>query len=419
MFFGAVLFWLPVPGPDPEPIEYGVVTERATELVLIVALMGAGLKLDRPFGWSRWRATWRLLGITMILSIAGLTIAAVLVLKLDLATALLLGAVLAPTDPVLASDVQVGPPNSGEEDEVRFALTSEAGLNDGLAFPFVHLAVALVGLAALRPLDLAFEWLAVDVAWKLACGVGAGWLCGRVLGWLIFRIPNRAKLSRTGDGFVALGITCFTYGVTEWLHAYGFVAVFVAAISLRAVERRHEYHEKMHDFMEQMERLMMMVVLVLFGGALARGLLAEVDWRAILFAAAAILLVRPAAGLIGLIGFPASWRERGVVAFYGIRGVGSAYYLAYALNREAFPKPEYLWSVVGLVILLSILMHGATVTPVLRWLDRHTRRWRFSLTGRHHASTIKPTKASDVPAGIPTPGSRRLLQQTCHDTRWF
>ena len=145
----------------------------------------------------------------------------------------------------------------------------------------MHLAVALVGLAALRPLDLAFEWLALDVAWKLAGGIGVGWLCGRVLGWLIFRIPNRAKLSRTGDGFVALGITCFTYGVTEWLHAYGFVAVFVAAISLRAVERRHQYHEKMHDFMEQMERLMMMVVLVLFGGALARGLLAEVDWGAI------------------------------------------------------------------------------------------------------------------------------------------
>jgi sodium/hydrogen antiporter len=374
VFLGTVLFWLPVPGPGPDPIEYGVFTERATELVLIVALMGAGLKLDRPFGWGRWRATWQLLGITMILSIVGLTIAAVLILKLDLPTALLLGAALAPTDPVLASDVQVGPPNSGEEDEVRFALTSEAGLNDGLAFPFVHLAVVLAALAALRPFDWAFEWVAIDIGWKLACGVGLGWLSGHVLGWLIFRIPNRAKLSRTGDGFVALGITFLTYGVAEWLHGYGFVAVFVAAISLRAVERRHKYHEKMHDFMEQMERLMMMVALVLFGGALARGLLAEVDWPAILFTAAAILLVRPAAGLIGLTGIPVSWSERGVMAFYGIRGVGSAYYLAYALNREAFPHPEYLWSVVGLVILVSILMHGATVTPVLRQLDRHTRR---------------------------------------------
>ncbi|HEY7797730.1 MAG TPA: cation:proton antiporter, partial [Hyphomonadaceae bacterium] len=192
---GAVLFWLPVPGPGPDPLEYGVVTERATELVLIVALMGAGLKLDRPFGWGRWAATWRLLGITMPLSILGLTVAAVLVLNLDLATALLLGALLAPTDPVLASDVQVGPPNTGEEDEVRFALTSEAGLNDGLAFPFVHLAVVLAGITVLGPFGWAIEWLAVDLVWKLACGLGAGWLAGRVLGWLIFRIPNRAKLS--------------------------------------------------------------------------------------------------------------------------------------------------------------------------------------------------------------------------------
>ena len=370
---GAVLFWLPVPGPGPDPLEYGVLTERATELVLIVALMGAGLKLDRPFGWGRWAATWRLLGITMTLSIAGLTVAAVVLLKLDLATALLVGALLAPTDPVLASDVQVGPPNSDEEDEVRFALTSEAGLNDGLAFPFVHLAVVLAGLTALGPFGWAIEWLAVDVLWKLACGLGIGWLSGRVLGWLIFRIPNRSKLSRTGDGFVALGITCLTYGVTEWLHGYGFVAVFVAALSLRASERRHAYHEKMHDFMEQMERLMMMVVLVLFGGALARGLLAELDWRGVVFTAAAILLVRPLAGIVGLTGFAGSWGERGVMAFYGIRGVGSAYYLAYALNREAFPDPEYLWSVVGLVILISILMHGATVTPVMRRLDHHVR----------------------------------------------
>ena len=135
MLLGVGLFWLPVPGPGPNPVEHKAIAERATEFVVIIALMGAGLKLDRRLGWRRWAATWRLLGFTMPLSILALTVAAVIVLDLDLPTALLLGALLAPTDPVLASDVQVGPPNSGEEDEVRFALTSEAGLNDGLAFP--------------------------------------------------------------------------------------------------------------------------------------------------------------------------------------------------------------------------------------------------------------------------------------------
>ena len=372
---GAILFWLPVPGTAPDPMQHGSFAEKATELVVIVALMGAGLKLDRPFGRRRWAATWRMLGITMPLSIMGLTAAAVMLLKLDLATALLLGALLAPTDPVLASDVQVGPPNSGEEDEVRFALTSEAGLNDGLAFPFVHLAILLAGLQTVEQMpNAALEWLVVDVIWKLACALAIGWLFGSVLGWLIFQIPNRAKLSRTGDGFVALGITFLTYGATEMLHGYGFVAVFMAAISLRAVERRHEYHQKLHDFVEQMERLMMMVLLVLFGGALIRGLLTELDGAAIMFTGAAILIIRPVTGVLGLIGARGSWPERFVIAFYGIRGVGSAYYLAYALNREAFAMPEYLWSVAGLTILVSILLHGTTVTPVMRGLDRHRAR---------------------------------------------
>ena len=366
---GIALFLMPVPGVAPLPLEHLEFTEHATELVVIVALMGAGLKLDRPFGWRHWTATWRLLGPTMLLSIAGVAFLAVTVLGFDLPTAVLLGAVLAPTDPVLASDVQVGPPDSGEEDEVRFALTSEAGLNDGLAFPFVHLAIALAGLSSLSGTDWAVDWLLVSVVWKLGAGVACGWICGRVLGWLIFRMPQPTNLSRTGDGFVALGVTCLTYGVTEMLHGYGFLAVFVAALSLRAVERHHDYHQHMHTFIEQLERLMMMVLLVLFGGAVARGLLAELDWKALLFTAAVILLVRPIAGWIGLLGFAGSRLERGVIAFYGIRGVGSAYYLAYALNAETFERPGYIWSTVGLVVLVSVVLHGTTVTPVMGWLD--------------------------------------------------
>jgi NhaP-type Na+/H+ or K+/H+ antiporter len=310
---GLLLFLLPVPGVAPLPLEHPEFTERATELVVIIALMGAGLKLDRPFSWASWRPTWRLLGPAMILSIAGIGLLAYFVLGLDLPTSVLLGAVLAPTDPVLASDVQVGPPNSGkpdEEDEVRFALTSEAGLNDGLAFPFVNLAIALAGLVTLSDTHWIRDWVLVDVIWKLAAGIAAGWVCGRILGWLIFRIPNRAKLSRTGDGFVALGVTCLAYGLTEMLHGYGFLAVFVAALSLRNMERNHDYHERMHDFVEQMERLLMMVLLVFFGGAIAGGVLAPLDWKAVLFAAGAILLVRPLAGWIGLLGMHGSRLER-------------------------------------------------------------------------------------------------------------
>ncbi len=215
------------------PLENRYITERMTEFVVIVALMGAGLKLDRPVGWRSWMITWRLIGIAMPLTIAGIALLGWELLGLGLASALLLGAALAPTDPVLASDVQVGPPQSGEEDDVRFALTSEAGLNDGLSFPFVYLAIA-ISLSHVTGEPWLRQWLLVDVVWKLAAGIGVGWLVGKVMGYLTFRLPKRAQLSRSGDGFVALGITCLGYGLTELANGYGFVGVFVAALTLRS-----------------------------------------------------------------------------------------------------------------------------------------------------------------------------------------
>ena len=156
-------------------------------------------------------STWRLIGIAMPVTMAAVALLGWGLLGLGLASALLIGAALAPTDPVLASDVQVGPPQSGEEDDVRFALTSEAGLNDGLSFPFVYLAIA-ISISQVTGEPWLREWLLVDVVWKLTAGIGVGWLVGKLMGYLTFRLPRRAQLSRTGDGFVALGITCLGYG---------------------------------------------------------------------------------------------------------------------------------------------------------------------------------------------------------------
>ena len=360
-------------GDRPNPAAYPHSAERLTELVVIVALTGAGLKLDRPLEWRSWGLTWRLLGLAMPLSIFGIGAIGYWGLGLGLPAALLLGGALAPTDPVLASDVQVGPPRSGEEDEVRFTLTAEAGLNDGLAFPFVNLAVALAagGLASGEWLP---HWLGVDVLWKLAAGLAAGWAIGRALGWLTFHMPNRAKLSRTGDGFVALGATFLAYGLTEMVHGYGFVAVFVAALAMRSAERQHRYHDRLHDFAEQTERLLMMVLLVLFGGAVAGGVLEPLDWAGVAAALGFIFVVRPAAGLLSLIGSPQPMPERAAIAFFGIRGLGSFYYLAFAANAAAFPEMDRLWAVVSLTVLISVGLHGVTVTPAMRWLDRRRRR---------------------------------------------
>ena len=196
-----------------------------------------------------------------------------------------------------------------------------------------------------------------------------------MLGWLTFRLPNRAKLSRTGDGLVAVGITCLAYGLTEMIGGYGFLAVFVAALALRAVERHHDYHTTLHDFAEQIERLLMMVLLVVFGAMLSGGgLLDHLTWRGVAFALVALFVVRPVSGLVGLVGTGRPWPERAVISVYGIRGLGTVYYLAYALGKGGFEAPDLLWSTIAFTILVSVFLHGATVTPVMRLLDRRRER---------------------------------------------
>jgi NhaP-type Na+/H+ or K+/H+ antiporter len=365
---GALLFWWLGLAPAISPLTSPEVTERLSELVVIIALMGAGLKIDRAFDIRRWALTWRLIGITMPLCIGAITVLGWLC-GLPWISALLLGAALAPTDPVLASDVQVGPPQTGEEDEVRFGLTSEAGLNDGLAFPFVHLAIVLSAAMATGEPWFA-KWLGYHVLWEIFAGIVGGWLVGRAFGWLAFRMPVGTPLSDTGDGLIAVAATFVSYGVTEMFHSYGFLAVFVTALTIRHADREHEYQREMHDITEQLERLAMMVALLLFGGALAGGLLAKIGWVEIGYALAVLFLIRPLAGLVSLVGSPATLPEKLTLSFFGIRGIGSIYYLAYALNGANFAEPDRLWAIVGLIVLLSVFLHGLTVTPAMRLLDR-------------------------------------------------
>ncbi|MDO1559195.1 cation:proton antiporter [Brevundimonas sp. 2R-24] len=368
---GWTVFGMGVLAFNPDPRTYDTITERLSELVVIIALMGAGLKLDRPLGWRAWTVTWRLLAIAMPLTIAAVAWLGVAGLGFSLPMALLLGAALAPTDPVLASDVQTGPPRSGENDEVRFGLTSEAGLNDALAFPFVNLAIlaAAGGLFSLQGLG---QWALVDVLWKLGAGAAVGWLAGRFFGWLVFRFVG--GLHRAADGLVALAATLTAYALTELAHGYGFLAVFVCALTLRGAERDHDFHGEMHDFTDQIERLLMMLLLVLFGGALANGLLDALTWTDAAIGLVILLIVRPVAGWLSLMGSPLDRRERGLLAFLGIRGVGTVYYVAYGLNHGGFGVSERLWAITGFVILASILIHGVTATPLLERLTRWRER---------------------------------------------
>ena len=356
---------------EPDPRTYDTLTERLVELVVIVSLMGAGLKLDRPLSWRGWSSTWRLLAIAMPLTMLATAWLGVVGLGFSLPMAMLLAASIAPTDPVLASDVQVGPPRTGNEDEVRFGLTSEAGLNDALAFPFVHLAIVAAAGSLSSANDMG-TWFAIDVLWKLLAGAGMGYLVGRGLGFLIF-YNVKFGLSRVGDGLVSLAATFIAYALTELMHGYGFLAVFICALTIRAWERNHDFHDELHHFSDLIERLLMMLVLVLFGGALAHGMLDALTLADMVVGLVILLVVRPVAGMIAMIGSPHPLRERALLAFLGIRGLGTVYYVAYGLNHGDFGVSERLWAIVGFIIAASILIHGVSASPLLIRLAQRRR----------------------------------------------
>jgi sodium/hydrogen antiporter len=373
--FGLVLGALPLPF-DASPAGHTTFVEHFTEIVVIISIMGAGLGLDRRIGWRRWGNTWRLLAVAMPLTIVAVALLGWWGLGLAPAAAVLLGAVLAPTDPVLAGEVQVGEPaaepteEEHPEDEVRFSLTSEAGLNDALAFPFVYFAITM----AERGTDVAdwlLRWLAVDALYRLSVGFLGGLAVGWLLGRLFFSTRRQElRLSEHREGFVALAATFLAYGVTELLEGYGFVAVFVAAVTIRSSERFHGYHRVLHHFVEQVERLLTVLVLLMLGAALTDGILAEVGWREVVLAAAVLLVVRPAVASLSLLGGHGDRRERAAIAFFGVRGVGSVYYLAYALNATGFADQGELYGTVALVVVGSVLLHGLTAGPAMGRLDR-------------------------------------------------
>lgn len=382
---------------DLDPVSHGTALTHITEFTVLVSLMGVGLALDRPLSlrdvgsWRTWSPTWRLLGIAMPLSIAGVALLAWGPMGVAAPAALLLGAALSPTDPVLASDVQVGGPNEGEggggedhedseevdeDDEVRFALTSEAGLNDGLAFPFVHAAILLATVGGVS------QWGAGWLAWELVGKIVIGVAVGLAAGWAVARLAFTARteelrFAATGEPIVAIAALLATYGVAEVAGGYGFLAVFTCAMAIRSFERKSSYHHDMHEVIERLERLLTLVVLLLLGMALTNGLLAHLDWRGVAISLFLLLVLRPLVGLLSFVGHPHQSgprdfdrRERIVAAFYGVRGVGSLFYLAYAATHAEFPEIRWLWSVVAFTVVVSVFLHGFTAPLAMDWQER-------------------------------------------------
>jgi len=344
------------------PLDRPRLWEAAAEFAVIIALFGTGIRIDRVRGKGLWSPTVRLLAIAMPACI----IAVVLVgaaAGLTLAGAVLLAAVLAPTDPVLAADVQVGPPLEGGEHPIRFALTTEAGLNDGLAFPFVYLAIFIVGASGGAGAWLG-EWFGFYLVYKVAVGAAAGAAAGWLLSKVLFGLPRGNSLADSGSGVIALAGVLLTYGATELIEGYGFIAAFVMGLALRREEAGHEYHGRLHNFSDALEQAVTAILLVMLGGAIP-ALLPYLDWRHAILGCALIFVIRPAGGMIALIGTSLSTKQRAVVAFYGVRGIGSIYYLAYAGGKLELVDEGALWATVVFTILLSTIVHGFSAGSVV------------------------------------------------------
>jgi NhaP-type Na+/H+ or K+/H+ antiporter len=370
--------------------------EHATEAIILISLFSAGLKLRLPLRSRAWLLSARLAGLSMLMTVAIIAAGAVVLLDLTWPLAILLGGMLAPTDPVLASQVQVDDPFHMHA--LRFGLTSEAGLNDGSAFPFVMLGLAL--LAGPFPTSVATHWLLVDVVWGIGAGLGCGFGIGLVVGTLVLHL-RRVHRQAVGLGyFLAPGLMALAYGIAQLAGGYGFLSVFSAAVALRWIEMRHGTPENPPDlplvstnrgtrfeaatnpntapiflvelllqFTMQIEQLGEAVIVTIVGILLSHEGLSSVALPAALLV---LVIARPPAVFASLLGTPLRWSERALIAWFGIRGIGSLYYLAYAagLGMPANALP-LMTRIVTFVIAASITVHGISVTPLMHWYERH------------------------------------------------
>ncbi len=352
--------------PRIDPLSGGLSTsviEHVSELIVIISLAGAGLAIDTVASWRRWNPTWRLLIVAMPLTMGVVALWGGTWLGLTVPGALLLAAVLAPTDPVLARSVQVSPPGQ-DETAMEVALTAEAGLNDGLAFPFVYLAIHAATLGVVNMTGAQgwlLDWLTFDFAYRVIAGVVVGYGVGWVISRIIFSPIGDASSGAWNAVVVILSATLLSYGITEAVDGYGFLAVFFATRAGRARTRgtdQEGYEKYVHHGAEQLEAILLAVLLLWLGTFVGGGILVGTTWGEVAFAAALVFVVRPLAGMLALTGYDCPEFERRSVAFFGIRGMGTVFYIAYAQGQADFADIEPIWRISTLVIVMSIIVHG-------------------------------------------------------------
>lgn len=341
--------------------------ERASEFIVIISLFGSGLKMNRPLTLSHWQTTARLIGFLMPISIFAIAIVSHFFLSFDWGAAILLGAILAPTDPVLASEVQLSHPN--DKDELRFGLTSEGGLNDALAFPFVYFGIYLLK-------DNNWEnwfrsWVIIDLVWALSAGVVVGILVASFIVWLEQQVKKWRYIDNLMENFLVLSTILITYSLTEIVNGYGFLAVFVAGIVFKRGYLKSSNNLNKLEFTEQIEKLLEIGIILLLGSLLLIEPIIKYGNQGLLIAGLLFFILRPLGALISLLGSRLSLVTCLLFGWFGIRGVGSLYYLTYAMGKglESNISEQIAW-ISFITIILSVLLHGITATPLINWYEK-------------------------------------------------
>lgn len=358
--------------------EPSVWLEHITEAAVVASLFTSGLKLHIKLTGDFWSMPIKLATSGMVLSVAFLAAVAYFLLDLPLGAAILLGAILSPTDPVLASDVQVEEVN--DKDKLRFTLTGEGCLNDGTAFPFVILGLGLLGFHDLGAFG--YKWILRDVIWASVAGLGLGYGLGLIVGKLVEYISMSFREKIEADEFLALGLIALAYGTALLIGAYGFLAVFAAGFAFRNIDKkgrgarfekeRSGVSDAVLGFNEQLERILEIIVVLIFGAMFHMKYFFP---SSLLFGLILLFVCRPLSTAISLWGEKRlKPLQKGFVHWFGVRGVGSLYYYFYAMNHEL--NPEYakiILAVTYVSIFFSLVCHGFSVTPLMRLYQRAAR----------------------------------------------
>ena len=343
------------------------VIEHVTELALIVAVFSTGLAIERQLVWREWRSVAGLIGVVMPLSITAIALFGALAMGLSLGAAIILGGALAPTDPVLAGDVGVGPPGDALEGDARFNLGTEAALNDGFAFPFVLLGIFVAGEGGT---DWLSEWAVADVLYAALVGGALGGVGGHLLGALAVRLRDAELLDRRLDYYFAIPTALVVYGAAEFAGAYGLVAAFCAGVAFRRYEFEHEYNRHVHEGAEVVEKFGELVVILLLGSMVTTAGLSAPGLAGWLLVPLLLIMIRPALVMALFARSHMNVRERTFVAWFGVRGVAALYYAVVVVGAGVLAPAEeatVFWTV-AICVMVSIVVHGVSATPLSRRL---------------------------------------------------